>query len=51
MKQKNVLNWPDEKKRISAIAMENRKQLAKKVNEMAAIEEKVVPALEGHNLT
>ncbi|ELI1752372.1 hypothetical protein RQV60_003576 [Vibrio cholerae] len=51
LKQKNVLNWPDEKKRISAIAMENRKQLAKKINDMAAIEEKVVPALEGHNLT
>ncbi len=46
LKEANVLNWPDEKKRMSAIAMNHKLDVSKKVKEMQELAQKVEPALE-----
>ncbi|MCZ4371172.1 hypothetical protein O4H50_05165 [Vibrio diazotrophicus] len=46
LKEANVLNWPDEKKRISAIALNHKLDISKKIKEMHEIAQKVEPALE-----
>ncbi|OHY89448.1 hypothetical protein BI375_23640 [Vibrio rotiferianus] len=46
LKEANVINWSDEKKRISAINIEQRKQFSKKVAELTEIEKLVTPKLE-----
>ncbi|MEZ9831902.1 hypothetical protein AB4270_21840 [Vibrio cyclitrophicus] len=50
LKEENLLTWPDEKKRISAIALNNKEDFSKKVSELREIEIRVEPALnELHN--
>lgn len=46
LKEANVLNWPDEKKRMSAIAMNHKLDVSKKIKEMQELAQKVEPALE-----
>lgn len=46
LKEANVLNWPDEKKRITAISLKHKEDISKKIREMKEIELKVIPTLE-----
>jgi soluble cytochrome b562 len=48
LKEANIINWPDEKKRISAITIEQRKHFSKKVAELSEIEKQVTPKLEAN---
>ncbi len=50
MKDEKILNWIDEKKRMSATIIANREEYSKQVSELKDIESKVLPTLERHTL-
>ncbi|ELA9293056.1 hypothetical protein QUO15_004523 [Vibrio parahaemolyticus] len=50
MKDEKILNWVDEKKRMSATILANREEYSKQVSELKDIEKKVLPTLELHKL-
>ncbi|OEE77845.1 hypothetical protein A130_14000 [Vibrio genomosp. F6 str. FF-238] len=48
MKDEKILDWIDEKKRISSIVLSNREEHSKRISELDQIESKVLPTLELH---
>ncbi|EPE2205977.1 hypothetical protein ACSG5T_004021 [Vibrio alginolyticus] len=46
LKEANVADWPEEKKRLNAIVNRERETYAKKVGELSEIEKRVTPKLE-----
>ncbi|MGR5356589.1 hypothetical protein [Vibrio chagasii] len=46
LKEANVTNWPEEKKRMTAIVNREREKYSKKINYLTEIEKRVLPKLE-----